>query len=114
MNKKLEVKNLRVSFRTANGKVQAVRDISFEIPRRGIYGLLGSNGAGKSTLLKTLAGFLPKLGGGRQVIIHGAIVMTKIGTPHHHIFGIEMIAVRMRDETASDRVPVESEPLSMP
>ena len=56
----------------------------------------------------------PKLGGGRQVIIHGAIVMTKIGTPHHHIFGIEMIAVRMRDETAPDRIPVESESLGMP
>ncbi len=27
----------------------AIRDIDFEIPDRGIYGLLGSNGSGKST-----------------------------------------------------------------
>ena len=30
-DKKLEVKNLRISFRTASGKVQAVRDISFDL-----------------------------------------------------------------------------------
>ena len=29
----------------------SVSDFSFEIPRHGIYGLLGSNGAGKSTLM---------------------------------------------------------------
>ena len=34
----------------------AVRDISFEIPRRGIYGLLGSNGAGKSTTMNIISG----------------------------------------------------------
>lgn len=27
----------------------AIRDINFEVPKHGIYGLLGSNGAGKST-----------------------------------------------------------------
>ena len=36
----------------------AVRDVSFEIPQRGIYGLLGSNGAGKSTLMNIICGVL--------------------------------------------------------
>ena len=31
MEKKLEVKNLVISFRTQAGKVQAVRDISFDL-----------------------------------------------------------------------------------
>ena len=29
----------------------AIRDINFEVPKHGIYGLLGSNGAGKSTTM---------------------------------------------------------------
>ena len=36
----------------------AVKDISFEIPKRGIYGLLGSNGAGKSTVMNIICGVL--------------------------------------------------------
>ena len=31
MEKKLEVKDLKISFRTSAGKVQAVRDISFDL-----------------------------------------------------------------------------------
>lgn len=41
----------------------AVRDISFEIPQRGIYGLLGSNGAGKSTLMNIICGVLKQTEG---------------------------------------------------
>ena len=36
----------------------AVKDISFEIPEKGIYGLLGSNGAGKSTVMNIMCGVL--------------------------------------------------------
>lgn len=36
----------------------AVRDISFEIPTRGVYGLLGSNGAGKSTTMNIVCGVI--------------------------------------------------------
>lgn len=41
----------------------AVRDVSFEMPQRGIYGLLGSNGAGKSTLMNILCGILKQTEG---------------------------------------------------
>lgn len=47
----------------------AVRDISFEISRRGIYGLLGSNGAGKSTMMNIMCGVIKQTEG--DVLIQG-------------------------------------------
>jgi ABC-2 type transport system ATP-binding protein len=47
----------------------ALDDVSFDVPRGGIFGLLGPNGAGKSTLINTLAGLVMKTSG--QVEIWG-------------------------------------------
>ena len=47
----------------------AVRDVSFEIPLHGIYGLLGANGAGKSTVMNIMCGVLKQTEG--DVIIAG-------------------------------------------
>lgn len=41
----------------------AVKDVSFEIPKRGIYGLLGSNGAGKSTIMNIICGVIKQTEG---------------------------------------------------
>lgn len=61
---------LRVERLSHRYSVQwAVRDISFEIPRRGIYGLLGSNGAGKSTTMNIVCGVIKQTEG--QVYIKG-------------------------------------------
>jgi ABC-2 type transport system ATP-binding protein len=50
------------------GSVQALSDLSFEIPVGGRYALLGPNGAGKSTTLKLLVGSLRADSGNVQIL----------------------------------------------
>ena len=49
----LHVRHLQKSF----GGIMAVADVSFDIQRREIVGLVGPNGAGKTTLFNLLSGF---------------------------------------------------------
>src|ERR1700742_896767 len=56
----ISIDNLQKTY--AGGK-RALDGISLDVPRGGIFGLLGSNGAGKSTLINILAGLVTKSGG---------------------------------------------------
>lgn len=51
------VRNLSIHFR----KIEAVKDVSIEVPEGIIVALLGANGAGKSTLFKAISGFIKPL-----------------------------------------------------
>ena len=50
----LSIKNLSFSY----GKIQAIRDVSFELEQGEIFAIVGANGAGKSSLMKCIAGLL--------------------------------------------------------
>jgi len=55
----LVVKNLKVNY----GKIEAIKDVSFEVPDGKIVTLIGANGAGKTTTLRAISG-LEKCSGG--------------------------------------------------
>ena len=48
-------------------EVEAVKGVSFEVPRGSVLGVVGANGAGKSTLVRTIAGILPPSSGRVEV-----------------------------------------------
>ena len=52
----LEVEGLRVSFRTEEGTVQAVDDVSFSLNKGEVLGIVGESGSGKSVTAMTLMG----------------------------------------------------------
>jgi ABC-type polysaccharide/polyol phosphate transport system ATPase subunit len=48
-------------------EVEALRDVSFDVPHGQVLGVVGANGAGKSTLMRTVAGILPPTSGRVEV-----------------------------------------------
>jgi ABC-2 type transport system ATP-binding protein len=59
----IEVRHVKRRF----GDFYAVRDVSFDVARGEVFGLLGANGAGKSTTFRMLCGLLPASAGSLQV-----------------------------------------------
>ena len=56
----LEIKNLSVSFETAAGEVQAVRDVSFALHKGEVLAIVGESGCGKSVLCRSILKLLPE------------------------------------------------------
>jgi ABC-type multidrug transport system ATPase subunit len=50
------------------GRIQALSDVSFDVPSHSIFGLLGPNGAGKTTLFSIIADFLKSDAGTIEVL----------------------------------------------
>lgn len=55
----LSVKDLKVNY----GGIEAVKGISFDVPKGSVVTLIGANGAGKSTTLKAIAGLVKPASG---------------------------------------------------
>ena len=54
----LKVDGLSVGFSTGAGRLQALKDVSFEVPQGRITGIVGESGCGKSTLINAILGLL--------------------------------------------------------
>ena len=54
----VEAKNLKKTFKSKDGDVEAVKDVSFHVNQGEIFSILGPNGAGKSTTILMLTTLL--------------------------------------------------------
>ena len=62
MSNILEVNNLVVKFKTDDGEVQAVRNVSFNLKKGETLAVVGESGCGKSVLCKSIIKILPQNG----------------------------------------------------
>lgn len=100
--KKLQVKNLTISFRTVNGKLQAVRDISFDLYKGETLAIVGESGSGKSATSKTILGISAAntIVEGGEILYDGKDLLKISEEDFHHIRG-DKIAMVFQDPLSS-------------
>ncbi len=98
----LEVKNLTISFRTPNGLVRAVRDVSFDLYRGETFAIVGESGSGKSVTNRAIMGILA-----RNAIIDGGQILyrnqdlTKFSEANFHEIRGKRIGMIFQDPLSS-------------
>jgi len=76
---KVGVSNIRTEAAAKNEYVYSLRDVSFEVEKGDVIGVIGRNGAGKSTLLKIISRITSPTGG--EIKIKGRIAsLLEVGT----------------------------------
>ena len=92
MEKKLEVKDLRITFTTDNGLVQAVRNISFDLYKGETLCIVGESGSGKSVTSKTIMGILANnaIIESGQILYEGEDLVRISEEEFHRIRGIKI------------------------
>lgn len=71
----LSLRNLVTEFRTSDGKVTAVNDVSLDVERGKVLGIVGESGCGKSVTSLSIMGLIPKPNG---IISNGEIIFNDI------------------------------------
>ena len=102
MDKKLEVKNLQISFRTQGGILKAVRNISFDLYKGETLAIVGESGSGKSVTSKAIMGILA----GNSIVEGGEILydgqdLLKISEEDYHKIRGDKIAMIFQDPLSS-------------
>lgn len=93
MKKLLEVKDLKVSFQTYGGEVQAVRGVSFDLHKGETLAIVGESGSGKSVTAQTIMKLIPmppgKIKGG-QILFDNQDIVPKSDKQMEKIRGQEI------------------------
>lgn len=99
---KLSVNNLKISFRTDGGKVQAVRGISFDLHKGETLALVGESGSGKSVTNRAIMGILAgnAIKEAGEIIYDGRDLM-KIPEEEFHTLRGDKIAMIFQDPMSS-------------
>ena len=102
LEKKLQVKDLTISFRTVNGKLQAVRDISFDLYKGETLAIVGESGSGKSATSKTILGISAAntIVEGGEILYDGKDLL-KISEEDFHAIRGDKIAMVFQDPLSS-------------
>ena len=104
----LEVKNLHKTY----GKIQALKDVSFSVPKGTVFGILGPNGSGKTTLLGIISDILKATAGSYTLFDenptarHRSLIGTFLETPnfYHYLSAVKNleIAAAIKQRGAGD------------
>ena len=99
---KLSVNNLKISFRTDAGKVQAVRDISFDLYKGETLAIVGESGSGKSVTSKAIMGIsaLNSIHEGGEILYDGQD-LARIPEEEMHKLRGDKIAMIFQDPLSS-------------
>ena len=99
---KLSVNNLKISFRTDGGKVQAVRDISFDLYKGETLAIVGESGSGKSVTSKAIKGIsaVNSIHEGGEILYDGQDLMRIPEEDMHKLRG-DKIAMVFQDPLSS-------------
>lgn len=77
MGKEIIIENVNLSI----GKAQILKDISMEMEKGLIYGLVGRNGSGKTMLMKCICGFIKPTSG--KIAVQGKQVGKEVDFPRN-------------------------------
>lgn len=102
MEKKLSVRDLKISFKTTYGKVQAVRNINFDLNKGETLAIVGESGSGKSVTVRAVLGILAN----NAIVESGQIVydgkdLLKISEDDFHSIRGDKIAMIFQDPLSS-------------
>jgi len=102
MDKIVDVKNLRISFRTNNGTVKAVRGIDFELHKGQTLAIVGESGSGKSVTARAMLGILAP----NSIVESGEIIydgkdLIKISEDEMHEYRGNRISMIFQDPMSS-------------
>src|SRR5262249_50152733 len=96
----LEVSDLKVSFETTDGVVNAVRGMSFSVDSGRTLGIVGESGSGKSVSTQTLMGLSPGAEVTGSAVFEGRDLLTLDEKEMRRIRGKE-IAMIFQDPLSS-------------